>query len=64
MALATDILVIFLLIIIACRPKTRLLLSAAKMTLINIPGVRWLLTVALFGLTIFRKPLKVEAPFS
>jgi hypothetical protein len=57
MALATDILVILLLILIACRPKTRLLLSA-------IPGVRWLLTVAFFGLSSFRKSGKAEPPFS
>jgi len=55
MGIATDVFVIFLLILIACRPKTRLLLSAAKMTLLDLPGVRWLLTVVLFGLPTFRK---------
>jgi hypothetical protein len=48
--LATDIVVILLLILIACRPKTRILLSAAKMSGVMVPAVLWLLIVAIFGL--------------
>lgn len=51
MTLATDIVVIPLLILIACRPKTRILLvSAAKMSGVMVPAVLWLLIVAIFGL--------------
>lgn len=50
MSLATDIVVILLLIVIVCRPKTKLLLSAAKMSVLMVPAVLWLLIVAIFGL--------------
>jgi hypothetical protein len=50
MTLASDILVILLLIVIACRPKTRLLLSATNMSAVMVPAVLWLLIVAILGL--------------
>jgi hypothetical protein len=52
MPFATDILVILLLLVIACRPKTRLLLSAAKMSVVMVPAVLWLLIVAMLGMLI------------
>ncbi len=50
MTFATDILVILLLLVIACRPKTRLLLSAAKTSVVMVPAVLWLLIVAMLGM--------------
>jgi hypothetical protein len=51
MTLATDIVVILPLILVACRPKSRLLLSAAKMCVVMAPPL-WLLIVAIFGLLV------------
>jgi hypothetical protein len=42
--------VILLLLVIACRPKTKLLLSAAEMSVVMVPAVLWLLIVAMFGM--------------
>lgn len=50
MTFATDILAILLLLVIACRPKTRRLLSAAKMFVVMVPAVLWLLIVAMLGM--------------
>ena len=50
MTFATDILVILLLLVIACRPKTKLLLGAAEMSVVMVPAVLWLLIVAMFGM--------------
>jgi hypothetical protein len=50
MALATDILVVLLLILFAIRPKTRLLLGAAKMSVMMVPGALWLFIAGGVGL--------------
>jgi hypothetical protein len=52
MTLATDIVVILPLILVACRPKSRLLLSAAKVCVVMAPPPLWLLIVASFGLLV------------